>query len=147
MSEQNKTDTIGYIDGFIKVDEFVNQLGNFIENLLPTPLQTEVFCTLQFEALHNWTTCHIEEVEYLKYPHRHVFHIKAHKIVTHVDRDVEIIVLKHTIHEYLLDKYPTHNFGSQSCEMIATELLNEFNLSKCEVSEDLENGAIVTKLT
>ena len=106
-------------------------------------IQTEVYCTLQFEATHAWGNCPFEEVEYLKYPHRHVFHIKAHKLVTHSDRDVEFIMLKHRIFKYLKDKYPTHAFGHQSCEMIATDLLCEFHLSRCEVSEDNENGAIV----
>jgi len=32
-----------------------------------------------------------------------------------------------------------------SCEMIARELIEHFNLSRCEVSEDGENGAIVTR--
>ena len=35
-------------------------------------------------------------------------------------------------------------FGSRSCEMIAEELIVTFNLSRCEVSEDGENGTIVT---
>ncbi len=109
-------------------------------------ITTEVYCTLQFEATHNWSGCPFEEVDYLCFPHRHVFHIKAHKQVFHNDRDEEFIMLKHKIATYLEDKYPTHKFGSQSCEMIAHDLLDKFNLSRCEVSEDLENGAIVTKV-
>lgn len=107
---------------------------------------TEVFCTLQFAATHNWSACPYDEVDFLRWPHRHIFHIKSHKIVSHTDRDEEFIILKNKIAKYLEKKYPTHEFGSQSCEMIAHELVDQFNLSRCEVSEDLENGAIVTKM-
>ncbi len=112
-------------------------------------ITTEVYCTLQIEGLHHWPGCPLVEVNYLKDLHRHVFHIKAHKKVSHADRDVEFIVLKHEIQEYLRLKYFNDssrlcNFGSQSCEMLAKELISKFNLSKCEVSEDGENGAIVT---
>lgn len=105
---------------------------------------TEVFCTLQFEATHNWPGCPFEEVKYLRDPHRHVFHIKAYKLVTHSDRDVEFIMLKHMIQNYLNDQYPSHEFGAKSCEMLAHDLIERFELSRCEVSEDNENGAIVT---
>jgi hypothetical protein len=109
----------------------------------------EVYCTLQVEALHCWPGCPFDEVAYLRDPHRHMFHIKAHKTVTHSDRDVEFIMLKHEIRDYLHEQYRVHttkvlNFGAKSCEMIAKELIERFDLCRCEVSEDGENGAIVT---
>jgi hypothetical protein len=115
---------------------------------------TEVFCTLQVEGTHSWPICPFSEVAYLRDDHRHVFHIKAWKSVTHSDRDVEFIMLKHQITKYLHDKYYVGeynltnfnvlNFGRKSCEMIAQELIQAFDLSRCEVSEDNENGAIVS---
>ncbi len=109
----------------------------------------EVFCTLQVEGIHNWPACPFDEVSYLRDPHRHMFHIKAHKYVTHSDRDVEFIMLKHAIKVYLTGKYFSVDkaafvFRAMSCEMIAKELINKFDLCKCEVSEDGENGAIVS---
>lgn len=120
---------------------------------------TEVFCTLQVEGIHCWPECPFEEVAYLRDPHRHMFHIKAYKEVDHSDRDVEFIMLKHRVQSYLLSEYGTEithetgwticdnmkvcEFGPMSCEMIAEELIREFGLSACEVSEDGENGAIV----
>lgn len=120
----------------------------------------EVYCTLQVEGIHKWPECPFDEVAYLRDPHRHVFHIKAFKLVTHSDRDVEFIMLKHRIEAYLLTTYGqpiVHDtgweicdnkrvcvFGAMSCEMIAKELITQFDLTRCEVSEDNENGAIVT---
>jgi len=116
---------------------------------------TEVFCTLQVEGTHNWPDCPFDEVDYLRVPHRHIFHIKAYKRVLHDDRDVEFIMLKHEIQKYLTSTYldernlPTSKqllvFGAMSCEMIAKELCDVFMLTRCEVSEDNENGAIVTR--
>lgn len=114
---------------------------------------TEVYCSLRIEGIHHWPKCPHREVEYLRDPHRHMFHIKAWVNVSHDDRDVEFIMLKHQIDEYLVGKYaktdlPTSrwvcDFGAMSCEMIARELLDRFGLSRCEVSEDGENGAIVS---
>jgi predicted methyltransferase MtxX (methanogen marker protein 4) len=110
--------------------------------------KTVVFCTLQIEGTHNWKDCPFEEVAYLRDTHRHVFWIKAYKEVSHSDRDVEFIMLKHRIEQYLKSKYRNTFlklcvFGSMSCEMIAEELITAFDLCKCEVNEDNENGAIV----
>jgi len=110
---------------------------------------TEVYCTLQVEGTHNWPECPFEEVAYLRVPHRHVFHIKAYKNVSHDDRDVEFIMLKHQIKEFFYDGWwnseqRLFEFGAMSCEMIASRLISEFDLSRCEVSEDNENGAIVS---
>lgn len=112
---------------------------------------TVVYAKLNVEAVHNWTDCHIAEVEYLKHVHRHNFGIVAYVNVTHSNRDVEFIELQHLIRDYLQNKYYSVdyrclNFGSQSCEMIAHELIDHFSLSSCEVNEDNENGAIVTVL-
>lgn len=101
------------------------------------------------EGIHHWPTCPFEEVAYLRLPHRHMFHFKALVNVSHDDRDVEFIILKHMIREYLNETY-WHDefkclfFGPMSCEMIARELMEEFNLSQCEVGEDGENGAVLT---
>ncbi len=110
--------------------------------------KTEVWCTSQVEATHNWPGCPFDEVAYLRVPHRHMFHIKAYKKVSHSDRDQEFIMLKHLIVDYVKDKYFDVQqklcvFGAMSCEMLAEELINQFDLSQCEVSEDNENGAIV----
>lgn len=113
-------------------------------------MKTEVYCTLQVEGTHNWPGCPFDEVDYLRVPHRHVFHIKAFKEVFHDDRDVEFIMLKHELQNYMRDAYycetpKLHVFGAKSCEMIGRELLERFELSRIEVSEDNENGAIVTR--
>ena len=112
-------------------------------------ITTEVYCTLKTEGIHLWSLCPLDEVEYLRDPHRHVFHIKAFKKVSHDNRDVEFIVLKHQLETYLFENYFKQSlklcdFGEQSCEMLAKELISKFDLSSCEVSEDGENGAIVT---
>lgn len=119
-------------------------------------IKTEVYCTLQVEGVHNWPECPFEEVIYLRDLHRHMFHIKAYAAVNHDDRDIEFIMLKHKIQHYLINKYGSIGqngrmmddylcvFGAMSCEMIARELIEEFGLTRCEVSEDNENGAILT---
>lgn len=110
--------------------------------------KVEIFCSLEIEGTHNWLECPLEEVSYLRYEHRHRFGIKAYKRVAHLDRSTEFIVLKHEIIRYVHNKYyckdiNLHRFSSKSCEMIGLELLESFNLSRIEVNEDGENGAIV----
>ena len=105
-------------------------------------MTTNIIVKLTYEALHQWADCDIEEVYYLKYPHRHTFYITAKKKVNHDDRDIEIIMFKKNILDYIDDKYKGF-FGFLSCEMIAKELVAKFNLSYCQVLEDNENGAEV----
>ena len=105
-----------------------------------------VWCTLQLEGMHNWKNCNLDDVMFLKNPHRHMFHFKCVKEVTHNDRDIEFIILKRQITRYLLSKWGQDNtliFNSMSCEMIAEDLLKEFLLTSCSVSEDGENGGTV----
>lgn len=113
-------------------------------------MKTNVIVKLQIEGLHHWPGVveepKLEQVHFLKSVHRHIFHITAKKEVKHSDRDIEIIVLKRNILNYLQKRYwaqnaNTHYFDSMSCEMIATELAMVFGLKSCEVLEDGENGA------
>jgi len=111
-------------------------------------IKKEVFCSLSIDGIHRWANCPIEEVSYLRDDHRHMFGIKCYSEVTHNDRDIEFIELKHKILDYMKEKYyddalRSHYFGSSSCEMIAEELINKFNLTACEVNEDGENGSIL----
>lgn len=116
-----------------------------------TFVKSEVFCTVIFEAIHNWPGVvnfkELEEVHYLQYPHRHRFFFKAHSKVTHSDRDVEFIWLAHRIEEFLLNKFPDRQLGAMSCEMLGELILNNFPaVYKVEVSEDNENGAVMERV-
>lgn len=104
---------------------------------------TRVVVKLEFEGIHAWPACPIPAVSFLKHPHRHVFHITAKKRVRHDDRETEIIMLKRQMLAHLHDRFPTRDFHSRSCEMIAKHLVKQFELDYCEVLEDGENGAEV----
>lgn len=110
-------------------------------------LKTNIIINTQVEGIHNWPECDIKEVEFLKFPHRHIFHICCKKEVTHEDRDIEIINLKREINIVLQQTYGNEQgvllLGRKSCEMIASELVQAFNLNYCSVLEDGENGAEV----
>ena len=113
-------------------------------------MEKRIIVKLNIEGLHYWLDCPIEEVAYLKHLHRHMFYIRLEKKVTHNDRDIEIIELKHNILQYLRLKYysesaRTHCFKNMSCEMIAQEILETFDADSVEVLEDNENGAIIRR--
>lgn len=107
-----------------------------------------VIARTKVEGIHRWDGCDIDEVAFLTLNHRHMFHIHAQVEVVHHDRDVEFIQLAHKIKSYLTNKYWDNQyqcamFNSMSCEMLANELIDEFDLYSCEVNEDGEGGAIV----
>lgn len=117
--------------------------------------QTNIIVKLEVEGMHCWPQAAdlLPEVGFLSDRHRHIFHIEARKKVTHSDRDVEIIMFKREITEFLFAEYGKHKhslvnyceFGPMSCEMIAEVLLKKFGLQYCSVLEDNENGAEVFK--
>jgi len=65
--------------------------------------------------------------------------------VNHDDRDVEFILLKKKINKYIAE-YPYKFSGTVSCEMMARALMENFNASFVEVSEDGENGARLDRI-
>jgi len=100
---------------------------------------------LQMEWIHKREWCDIDEVSFLKNDHRHIFYIKCKKVVTHHDRDIEIIKLKREIEKYLTEWYcKPLELNNTSCEMLAEELIIAFGLCSCEVLEDNENWAYLS---
>lgn len=103
--------------------------------------------TLRLEALHQWPEAPAE-VEFLKHPHRHMFHITVHVRQFHQNRDVEYLMLKRKLARQLgpaVDAMPM----SRSCEHIAELILQLLQVDypgramRVEVLEDGENGALV----
>ena len=105
---------------------------------------------VDIEGVHCWPDCDIEEVLYLKYPHRHTFEIVCTKHVVHGDRAIEFIEFKHVLKQYIGQKWYNKSigccdFGSMSCEQIAEDLFKHFELNKCVVSEDGEFFGFVSR--
>jgi hypothetical protein len=104
-------------------------------------MKTNIIVNLQFEGIHCWLECPIDDVSFLKYPHRYIFHITCKKEVNHGNRDIEFIMLKREILKTLNNWYPKKDLGRMSCEELALRLITNFNLNYCCVMEDNENGA------
>jgi hypothetical protein len=113
-------------------------------------MKTNVIAKIEIEGLHNWPAAQsvFPEVGYLANMHRHKWYITAKKQVNHDDRDVEFIIFGKDIKQWLEHQYynplsRTHEFGAKSCEMLAKEIMAEFDCVYVSVFEDNENGAEV----
>jgi hypothetical protein len=110
-------------------------------------LRTYVYVTTRFEGFHRWENAP-DDVAFLRDWHRHAFHVKMEVRVGHNDREVEFFQLKRKLEVYLREYWTDKRFEA-SCEMIAHEIRDEFVkqgyfVSMVDVSEDGENGAVVT---
>jgi hypothetical protein len=112
--------------------------------------KTTVIVKLGVEGVHCFPKAAelFPKVAFLADEHRHIFYVTAAKKVNHDDRDVEFILFKRDIANYLHHTYYSEakgllQFHSKSCEMIAKELLVKFECEWVEVWEDNENGARV----
>ena len=116
-------------------------------------ISTTIWVTFQCEGIHKYpaalTDPNLKDVEFLGYPHRHIFHFKVEMEVFHDDRDVEFILLKREMQEFYTNG--TLQLDFQSCEMMAKDLLLTLQVKGYDkrdititVSEDGENGATLT---
>lgn len=118
-------------------------------------LQTSIGIRFEVEGFHNYPNAsknHGESVKFLEQTHRHIFKFNCKKRVNHDNRDEEFILLRRKVKQYINRKFPVfesgcecYDFGSMSCEMIAKNILKEFDFDSVEVSEDGENYAVVEK--
>ncbi len=88
-----------------------------------------------------------DDVSFLGYPHRHIFHFKVWIGVTHNDRDIEFIQFKRWL-ERLYDGGALQ-LDFKSCEMMSDDLYDAISHTYpgrevwIEVSEDGENGSFI----
>jgi len=87
-----------------------------------------------------------DDVSFLGYAHRHMFHFKVAIQVFHDDRDIEFIQFKRWLEGLYNEEVLELNH--RSCEMISDELAEAINaaypnrIMEIEVAEDGENGSI-----
>lgn len=125
-----------------------------MESIIPIPTTT-VSIKTSFEGVHCYEDAP-HEVGYLKHLHRHMFGVSVEIEVFHDDREIEFIMLKHRVNEWLENKKETNYcwmMGTMSCEQVAKALHEHLcnvvpKLSErfvaITIDEDGENGATVT---
>ena len=117
-----------------------------------------IWVTFQKEGVHcypgadtdpNLATGDWDDVSFLGFPHRHIFHFKVWLEVFHNDRDVEFIQFKRWMERLYAEvdsSTPVLYLDYKSCEMIADELAEHIQAMypnrwlKISVAEDNENG-------
>lgn len=113
-----------------------------------------IFVNFQKEGMHRYpaaatdpllATGGADDVSFLSYPHRHIFHFNVKIAVTHDDRDIEFIQFKRWLESLYADAILELDY--KSCEMIGADLYIEI-IQKypnreviITISEDGENGA------
>ena len=111
-----------------------------------------IWVTFQHEGIHKYpgadtdpklATGDWDDVSFLGYPHRHMFHYKVWIEVFHDDRDIEFIQFK----RWLVRLYDgALDMDYKSCEMMADDLAEQIQgmypgrYIKISVAEDNENG-------
>lgn len=102
----------------------------------------------QYEFVHRYADAP-EEVMYLRNLHRHVFNYEVELEVYHDDRELEFIMVKHSIEDYLANRYSSWR-NETSCEQMAEciglYLQTQYGFERkltVSVFEDNENGAKV----
>ena len=129
---------MGSYDQFIK-ETIREQSREQIER----QVKKSIWVTFQKEGIHKYPNAP-KEVEFLKYPHRHIFKFKVQIEVYDNDRDIEFFIFKRWLESLYADD--TLELDYKSCEMIADDLAKEIKDKysdrwlAIDVSEDGENG-------
>lgn len=110
-----------------------------------------IFVTFQKEGIHCYpaagTDPNLQDVSFLAFPHRHIFHFNVGIQVTHNDRDIEFIRFKRWLEGLFETRTLELNF--KSCEMISDDLYDQIATKypgrdiTITVAEDNENGATI----
>lgn len=112
-------------------------------------MKTFITVKNQFEGVHKYSNAP-EEVKFLRNDHRHIFVVTSKIEVFHEDRELEFIMVKHLINNFLISHGTVWFMETLSCEQVAIQIYNllkekygsERKIS-VEVSEDNENSAVI----
>ena len=102
--------------------------------------------TFQKDGIHMYPLAP-EGVEFLRFPHRHMFYFRVKVEVFHDDRDIEFILFKRDLED--LYNNQTLQLDHKSCEMMADDVIRYIQNAypgrdvTVSVFEDNENGAIL----
>jgi len=115
--------------------------------------QRQIWITWQREGIHKYpaalTDPQLADVQFLGYPHRHMFHFRVWIDVFHNDRDLEFIQFKRWCESLYNSDNSVLSLDHKSCEMIADDLYIQIatrypgRAVHIEVAEDGENGALI----
>ena len=108
---------MGSYDQFIKEtiqDQFRDQIERRVKK--------SIWVTFQKEGIHKYPNAP-KEVEFLKYPHRHIFRFNVQIQVYDNDRDIEFFIFKRWLESLYAND--TLELDYKSCEMIADDLAKE----------------------
>lgn len=110
-----------------------------------------IWVRFQKEGIHCYPAAaedpNLEDVKFLAYPHRHIFHFKVGIEIVHNDRDIEFIQFKRWLESLFDDKIL--QLDDKSCEMISDDLFEKIAEKypnrdiTISVSEDNENGSLI----
>ena len=115
--------------------------------------QRQIWITWQREGIHKYpaalTEPELADVQFLGYPHRHLFRFRVWIDVFHNDRDLEFIQFKRWCESLYNGHGAVLSLDSKSCEIMADDLYIQIaqrypgRVVHIEVSEDGENGALI----
>lgn len=131
----------------------MNQEQREVANRVMEQAQRQIWVTWQKEGIHKYpaalTDPGLADVQFLGYPHRHMFHFRVWIDVFHNDRDLEFIQFKRWCESLYSGHGAVLSLDHKSCEMIADDLYIQIasrypgRVVHIEVSEDGENGALI----
>ena len=131
----------------------MNQEQREVVDRVMEKAQRQIWITWQKEGIHKYpaalTDPQLADVQFLGYPHRHMFHFRVWIDVFHNDRDLEFIQFKRWCESLYHGQGAVLSLDHKSCEMIADDLYIQIagrypgRRVHIEVAEDGENGAMI----
>jgi len=112
-------------------------------------IQTYIKIRTEFEGFHKYPNAGSIDprIKFLEDEHRHMFKVEVMISVTHLDRELEFFLVKWALQDFIKGGDQNH----RSCEMIATDILNNHLIPnyganrqyQVTVSEDGESDGII----
>ena len=131
----------------------MNQEQREVVDRVMEKAKRQIWVTWQKEGIHKYPAAATEpglaDVQFLGYPHRHIFHFRVWIDVFHNDRDVEFIQFKRWCESLYNGHGAVLSLDYKSCEMMADDLYIQIadrypgRAVWIEVAEDGENGCLI----
>ena len=124
---------------------------NYITRMYRLTDKTKSFIKIrtEFEGYHFYPNASAidSRIKFLENEHRHIFKVEVKISVNHLDRELEFFLVKWKLQDFIKSGNQNH----KSCEMIATDILNNHLIPlygkdryyEVTVSEDGESDGII----